>query len=132
MSHFLALTSAAAVAAKTPKPGDWSFGWAGVASIAAAALAIVICLWILSSYLAAERERNKNSPWRLFADLCKAHKLSRRERSIVHRLAQQLQLEQPAILFVEPTWYCAEKVGPSWDQCGEDLDRLRQRLFASH
>ena len=132
MSHFLALTAVAALAAKAPKPGDWSFGWASVASIATVALAIVVCLWIITTYLATERQRNKHSPWRLFTDLCKAHKLSRRERRMVHRLAQELQLDQPAILFVEPWWYSAEKVGPTWEHRVEELDRLKQRLFAIH
>jgi hypothetical protein len=131
MSQFVLLTTAAALAAKPPKPGDWTFGWDGVASIAAASLAIVVCLWFTSTYYSAERDRNRHSPWQLFADLCKAHKLSRRERYLLQQLAGLYQLDQPAMLFIEPSWYSAEKVAATVGQPAE-LDRLRQRLFAAH
>jgi hypothetical protein len=132
MSLSLALTTAAILAAKPPKPGDWSFGWAEVASIGAFALAIIVCLWAIQTYLSAQRERNTNSPWYLFIDLCKAHKLSRRERNVLQRLAQQYQLDQPAMLFVEPLWLSAEIAGSAWNQRLDELDRLRHRLFATY
>jgi hypothetical protein len=132
MSHFALLTVFAAAAAKPPRPGDWSFGWASIASIAAVSLAIIVCFWALSTYISAQRQRNSNSPWQLFADLCKAHKLSRRDRHMLQRLAGQHQLSQPAMLFVEPSWYSAERAGPSWADRLDELDELRQRLFAAH
>jgi len=129
MNHFILLTTATSLAAKPPRPGDWSFGWAGVASIAAVSLAIIVFLWTVTTYFAAQRDRNRNSPWQLFADLCKAHKLSRCERKLLYRLAQQHQLDQPAMLFVEPSCYNAEKVGPN---SGTHFDDLRRKLFSTH
>jgi hypothetical protein len=120
------------LAAKGPKPGDWSFGWMGVASIAEVALAVIICLWIVTTYFSTHRQRESNSPWRLFADLCSTHKLTGRQRRMLKRLAREHELDQPAMLFVEPTWYSAEKVGPGWRRQVEELDGLRQRLFATH
>jgi hypothetical protein len=131
MSYFALWTAAAAVAAKPPRPGDWSFGWSGIASIAAVSLAIIVCFWAISTYLSIQRQRNSNSPWQLFADLCKAHKLSRGERQMLQRLAGQHRLELPAMLFVEPSWYSVEKIGLSWGH-RDELDKLRQRLFAAH
>jgi hypothetical protein len=122
----------AALVAKGPKPGDWSFGWVGVASIAEVSLAIIVCLWIITTYFSVHRQRESHSPWRLFVDLCSAHKLSLRQRRMLKQLARHHRLEQPAMLFVEPTWYSAEKVGQQWNRQFEDLDHLRQRLFASH
>jgi len=69
MSLSMALTTAAILAAKPPKPGDWSFGWAGVISIGEFALAIIVCLWAVKTYYSAQRERSTNSPWQLFIDL---------------------------------------------------------------
>ncbi|HEY2411607.1 MAG TPA: hypothetical protein VGI40_05170 [Pirellulaceae bacterium] len=132
MTHFALLTAAAALAAKPPRPGDWSFGWAAVASIAAVALAIIVCLWTITKYFSAQRERNSNSPWQLFIDLCKAHKLSRRERRLLQRLAGQHPLDQPAMLFVEPSWFSADKIGPNCGCHFDELFRLRNRLFPAH
>ncbi len=120
------------LAAKGPKPGDWSFGWIGVASIAEVALAIIVCSWVIIAYLSAHKQREGDSPWRLFADLCSAHKLSRRQRRILKRLALEQQLEQPATLFIEPSCYSKEKLGPDWVCHADEFDRLRQRLFATH
>lgn len=131
MSHFLTL-STAVILAKPPQPGDWSFGWAGVTSIAEFALAIIVCLWVMKMYFSAQRQRNTNSPRQLFLDLCKAHELSRHERSLLRRLAQQHQLDQPSLLFVEPSWFSAEKTLPAWGRRFDELDQLRQRIFASH
>jgi hypothetical protein len=125
------LLVASALAAKGPKPGDWSFGWMSVAAIAEVALAIIVCLWVITVYFSTHRQRETNSPWRLFTDLCSAHKLSGRQRRMLKRLAREHRLEQPAMLFVEPTWYRVEKIGPGWRRHVEELDRLRQRLFAS-
>jgi len=132
MSYSLAWTMAAILAVKPPRPGDWSFGWAGVAAIAEFALAIIVCLWALKTYISVQRERNSNSPWHLFLDLCKAHKLSRRERNLLQRLAQQYRLDQPAMLFIEPSWFTVEKAGPGWNDQFDELHRLRQRLFAAY
>jgi hypothetical protein len=132
MSNFTPLVVTAMLAAKPPQPGDWSFGWAGVASIAEMALAIVVCLWMIARYFSAHQERSSKSPWRLFFDLCSAHKLSRRERNLLKQLASLHRLEQPAMLFVEPSCYSVEKLGPKWVRREEELDGLRQRLFAAH
>jgi hypothetical protein len=131
MSQFALLTVAAALAVKPPRPGDWSFGWTGVASIAEVALAIIVCMWFFSTYFSAHRDRNRHSPWQLFADLCNAHKLSRHDRHLLRRLAGQHRLDQPAMLFIEPSWFSAEKLGPAWGH-RDELEKLRQRLFAAH
>jgi hypothetical protein len=132
MNNSLSLLVTAALAAKPPRPGDWSFGWAGVASIAEVALAIIVCLWAITTYFSADKERTTNSPQRLFTDLCSAHKLSRRERHLLKWLANAHRLDQPAMLFIEPSWYSAEKLGPTRNRYGDELDRLRQQIFASH
>jgi hypothetical protein len=116
---------------KQPKPGDWSFGWDRVAIIAAGAVVIVAIAWLVLR-LVAKRERGAaHSPWCLFRELCKAHRLSSRERQLLIRLAKQERLEQPAMLFIEPAIWQPERLGAAWRRSMPELDRLRKRLFAA-
>jgi hypothetical protein len=120
----------AETAANAPKPGDWRFGWAGVGMVAAGALAIILCAWLVTRWLASRQRQINNSPWCLFKDLAAAHGLNHRERQLLTRLAQHFRLEQPSALFVEAAWWEADRLGPSWARCQSDLDKLRRRLFA--
>ena len=116
--------------AKPPKPGDWAFGWDSVGIIAAVSAAVVLVLWLVSRYYAAREKKSKHSPWSLWKELADAHGLNPRERQLVSRLARQLRLAQPAALFVEPSFWEADRLGPSWVACGPELEKLRKRLFA--
>lgn len=131
MTYSVQLILTATLAANRPRPGDWSFGWTTVATIAEVALAIIVCLWAMKTYFFLHRERQGNSPWRLFADLCLAQNLSRRERRILTRLAGHHELDQPAMLFVEPSWWDVPKLGPQWANQKDELNRLKNRLFSS-
>jgi hypothetical protein len=113
-----------------PRPGDWTFGWASVAMLAAASLAIIVVAWLISRSFAVRQRRIGNSPSRLFKDLCLAHNLTNRERQMLGRMAQQFRLQQPAALFVEPAWWEAERLGTSWSRRMPEVERLRKRLFA--
>jgi len=113
-----------------PKPGDWLFGWDRVGMVAAGAIAIITVAWIVMRLVARRERRVSHSPWCLFKELCAAHELTHRERQLVTRLAQQHRLEQPTALFVEPTWWEPQRLGPAWLKCLTELERLRKRLFA--
>lgn len=126
----LMLTMTVTLAAAKPRPGDWSFGWSSVASIAEVSLAIIVCLWMITGYFTSRQERVNNSPWALFHELCSVHKLTRRERQLLKRIAQQHDLAQPAIVFVESAWWEAEKLGSTWARSMPELDGLRSRLFS--
>jgi hypothetical protein len=116
--------------AKQPKPGDWSFGWSAVGLIGAASLLVIMLIWLAIRSYQARQRRERHSPWRLFSDLCRTHHLSRRHRHILKCLAVQYQLEQPAMLFVEPKWWEADQLGPTWAPHLPELNRLRLRLFS--
>jgi hypothetical protein len=116
--------------ANAPRPGDWSFGWDSVAIIAGVALAIIFVAWIVARILAARERKNKNSPWCLLKDLAEAQGLNHRERQLLTRLAQHLQLPEPAALFVEQSYWEADRLGGSWASARPELDKLRKRLFA--
>jgi hypothetical protein len=63
---------------------------------------------------------------RLFHDLCREHQLNWSERRALRKLANHLNVDPPALLFVQPE--CFSVTGLSPEQAGQ-LDRLRRRLF---
>ena len=116
--------------AKLPKPGDWAFGWDSVGIIAAVAAAIVLAFWLIGRIVAAREQKSKHSPWCLWKELADAHALNARERQLVCRLAKHLRLVQPTVLFVEPSRWELDRLGPSWNGCRPEIEKLRKRLFA--
>ena len=115
-----------------PRPGDWSFGWGSVGIIAAVAIAIIAAIWLTIHYFQSQQQHAQNSPWRLFTDLCALHELTRRQRHVLTRLARQYQLAQPAVLFIEPKWWEADQLGPTWSRHLPELRRLRLQIFSHH
>ena len=130
MMHLLCPLLLAETNANAPRPGDWRFGWVSVGILAGIALSIILAAWLTMSLIKVRQKRIGNSPWRLFKDLVAAHELNHRERNLLTRLAHHFRLEQPAALFVEPAWWEAERLGPSWARRSADLEKLRRRLFA--
>ena len=52
-----------------------------------------------------------------------------RERRLLTHLAWQHRLPQPAMLFLDPSLWDAERLGPTWDAQAKKLSNLRERLF---
>jgi len=130
-SPLIAQALIAQVSANAPKPGDWQFGWISVGIVAGVATGVCIVAWIILRIIRARERRITNSPWQLFKDLTAAHELNHRERNLLTRLAQQFRLEQPAVLFVEPAWWEADRLGQAWSRRLPEIEKLRRRLFAS-
>jgi hypothetical protein len=130
MNHLLSLWLLAQASPRAPKPGDWRFGWDRVGLVALGAIVIIAIAWFVLRWVARRERRITHSPWCLFKELCTTHELTPRERQLLTRLAQHHRLEQPATLFVEPTWWEPQQLGPAWSKCLTELDRLRKRLFA--
>jgi hypothetical protein len=130
MKLFFYLTLLGQARVNGPRPGDWGFGWLSVGIIAAGALAIILAAWVVLRWLSFRESNLTHSPWRLYQDLCAAHGLSHRERQLLLRLARGFRLEQPAVLFVEPAWWDAERLGASFGSQLSALDKLRKKLFA--
>jgi hypothetical protein len=116
--------------ANQPKPGDWSFGWLSVGLIAAVAVGIVLTIWLVKVWLGQRSRRSSHSPWQLFQDLCTAHHLTATEKHLARQLAKELRLEQPAVLFIEPSWWENERLPLGLTRHLSVLDKLRKRLFA--
>jgi hypothetical protein len=96
--------------------------------LAAAALA-VIGVWLVFRWRARRTAENVDCPRRLLKELCVRHGLGYRQRRLVAGLAQERQLEQPALLFVDPRLWEVETTSP-FARRQRELEQLRDRLFA--
>jgi len=94
-----------------------------------AAIVFILALWLLSKYVQYDGQRPYYSRWRLFVQLCHAHRLSWRQRWMLWRLARSQRLPQPALLFVEPERLTRAHVPPRFEKYQSQLDALHRRLF---
>jgi hypothetical protein len=80
----------------------------------------VTAVWCLvQRWVKYRRERTIDDPGLLFHDLCRAQRLSRKEKSQLVELAERRGLEDPSALFVREDYFD-----------GEDVATLREKLFA--
>ncbi len=111
--------------------GRWPLSYQIATIAAGVAIATCLAAWLVVRWL-TRRERGKlNSPLKLLAELAAAHGLGYRQRQLLARLAKHHNLTQPAVLFVEPALWSAERLGPRWDRVRPELDALREHLFAA-
>lgn len=103
---------------------DDLLAWLGIA------VGVALAMWTLSRLLARqERFRRCTKPWPLFRALCQAHRLRRRDRRLLARLARHQALVHPAQLFVEPWRLEPGGLPAEFTPQAPELEALRQRLF---
>jgi hypothetical protein len=111
--------------------GRWELDWDIVLPALGVLVAIGLAItWFILRRLRLRERRTLNSPAKLLAELCTAHGLAHRHRQLLTRLSRHHALAQPALLFIEPSLWSAEKLGPTWDRNRSELETLRARLFA--
>jgi hypothetical protein len=93
---------------------------------------LILLVWLLSRVRGRrERELRTNSPRGLFRELCQAHRLERRARWLLARLARHYRLQDPGALFLNPRiWHAAED-DAAFAEERQELAELRDRLFGS-
>jgi hypothetical protein len=97
-------------------------------------MAILVALIFLIWLRANRRERREfqsDSSARLFRELCRAHNLNRADRRLLKRLAVSSGLASQALLFVEPQHFDSANLPRGLQASGNDLQRLRERLFGA-
>src|SRR5262245_59529174 len=99
-------------------------GWQTLLILAGIAVSFAMGVWLLTRWFSPRERRALNSPAQLLAELSAAHGLKYGQRKLLMRLARHLKLAQPALLFVEPALWSAEKLGPTWDRARPELDAL--------
>ena len=116
---------------------DWfrsgkALDWSVVLPVLGALTALFLFVtWLTLRSLRLRERRLLNSPAKLLAELCAAHGLRHRDRQLVTALARHHNLAQPALLFLEPALWTAERLGATWNRRHGELDELRGRLFAA-
>ena len=96
--------------------------------VAVTLLVIVTIVWQIISRR-RRRDFDYDRPPRLFADLCRAHKLNWSNRRLLKHLAAARGLKCPSTLFVEPEYFDMTNVPVALKPSAGELRQLRHKLF---
>ncbi|WP_425398825.1 hypothetical protein [Aeoliella sp.] len=100
----------------------------GLLGIVLAGIALV---WLLNwIYRRQQARRLSNEPRHLFIDLCRAHRLSRRDRRRLLHLAEEFDISSAVMLFVRPDLFAAENMSTDNEKELAAYQRLADKLFA--
>lgn len=109
------------------RSSSWSENWYLIVAVLGIAL-----FWIALYFWDRYRKQiiySDDSEKALFLELCRAHKLNRAERKILLKAVQAKSLQQPAILFVDPTVLLQLAFSNSTDSAS--YTQLSKRLFGT-
>jgi hypothetical protein len=116
--------------------GEWArlgrllnFGPYEVLILAAVTLLVIVTIVWQTISRRRQRDFEYDRPARLFADLCRAHKLNWSSRRLLKHLAAARGLKSPATLFVEPIYFDMTNVPPALKPSAAELRQLRHKLF---
>jgi len=92
-----------------------------------AALALVgVASWLLATFYRMSVCETCNHPGKLFRELCRAHELDRGSCRLLRQLAEQHNLEQPALVFVDTSLW-----NVTFEEAEQDrIAQLKTMLFA--
>lgn len=90
---------------------------------------LVAAACIIAQRLARRQQPGYCSSRRLFLDLCRAHGLDQKKRSLLRELARYQRLQQPARLFLEPDRFEAANLGSSLASRSGEIQRVRDTVF---
>ena len=101
-------------------------------------IAVVIAAVVFAvRYFNARRSKSCYAPLGLFQELSRAHGLDRGQQRLLRALAEDLKLEHPSRLFLEPQLFDAvqqQSQYADWQTTEKrsHLDAIRIRLFSDH
>jgi predicted negative regulator of RcsB-dependent stress response len=92
---------------------------------------VVVVVVGVASYLAfnAMQKKQANSHSGLFNGLCRHHGLDSSSKKLLRSIAQHIQINHPARLFLEPGWLDLKQLGPEFQAQANALKSLRKQLF---
>ncbi len=89
-------------------------------------------LAIVSRYLnRQDKRRLYNNPRALFIALCRAHELGRMDCRLLRQLAKANDVEQPALLFLDPELFEAALSAPEFRRHQTAIEALIAKLFVN-
>jgi hypothetical protein len=77
----------------------------------------------------AARTFSSDSTAKLFRELCAAHGINRSGRRLLKQLADASRITNPAVLFVDPRYFQAEKIPRELRTSAKELRLLHETLF---
>jgi len=87
----------------------------------------LLCVLVVIALIRRFLRQQQHSPRRLFQELCRAHRLLRRDVQLLGLLARKHALEQPARLFLEPSFLIS--AGNKSDPRAAQFQVLRRLIF---
>jgi len=87
-------------------------------------------VWLLATYMRRnERPKTVDNPKKLFQELCRLHGLQRPETALLRAVADETQLENPSLLFIDPGLLDAAILDTRWGEESAELARYRELFF---
>lgn len=105
----------------------WGDLWALLGVMLVGAVFVLMLRWL---YRLQQARLNSNDPRHLFADLCRAHRLGRKQRRLLEELAESAALTQPALVFVRADLFEEGQLVVPSEKEAEAYRQLTTRLFA--
>jgi hypothetical protein len=90
---------------------------------------IVTGAWLAARWWARRSKQTVDCSHRLLKELCSKHRLGPRQRRLIAQLASELQLDQPAMIFVDPRLWELDEASPVRQSWGNAVAALRDCLF---
>lgn len=87
---------------------------------------LAVAFFAAKRYFSGRLGGKVNSPRRIFFELCRAHRLTRKESTLLLRIARECGLAQPGILFLDPG-YLKQPFKTSVDKARQE--KLRRQIF---
>jgi len=92
-------------------------------------LLVAAVVWAVVRYRTRRAQASYFSPRHLFNDLCALHGLDWPTRKLLRQLVRAHELEHPARVFLEPSYFEADHLPPTLQPFSAELRALKARLF---
>lgn len=90
-----------------------------------------VAVWgVARVFVRPDGQSAQKSSRALLSELCRGHRLKRRDWWFLVRLAHHHRLADPAVLFLDPHWLDPASCGAAWQQHASRLRGLQLSLFA--
>ncbi|RCS41452.1 hypothetical protein DTL42_23135 [Bremerella cremea] len=100
--------------------------------LALAVLVVSSLIWALSRWQENDEEVSNENPQKLFDDLCKQHSLGAASTKMLRKISRELQLANPASLFVDPSLLVSAVQLEKFHGTETELTKVGEELFGYH
>lgn len=129
LSSLLAAENPLTYMGRNFREGGQRYAFGQLAVLAAVLVGLGVGLWLLVRLFNCGDRVGYHKPRKLFSELCRAHRLDRRDRRFLRKLARAHQMKQPGRLFLEPEAFAPAACHAISQAEREALDRLYGKLF---